>query len=82
MGTSTAKVTTNAQTISSKPATARANAVDLFGRSANNISVDSRDSGIKMLIGKPRLRIAVCPISRKVHNRMKKYRFEQKKEND
>src|SRR5215831_9797655 len=51
------------------PATAKANAIDLFGRSTNTIKADAREVGIKMRIGTARLRIAVCPISRNVCGR-------------
>src|SRR5262245_65537181 len=60
------RVSTKAQTISRKPTIAKANAADLLGSSTIRISDDTNDSGIKILIGTARLRIAVCPISRKV----------------
>ena len=60
------QVTTNAQTINRKPATAKANAADVFGTSASITSEEPKDSGIKIRIGTARLRIAFCPMSRKV----------------
>ena len=59
IGTSTPSVTTRAQIIKTKPATARANAVERFGSSISMNAAESRESGIRNRMGTARLRIAV-----------------------